>query len=201
MWPALGRQTVAYLRYLVRNRYLVLQGKGRPEQTRSPVQRRKKRLDVAAFWSFWTVVAGLCWYAGALDGLLLFWVIPFLTSFQILGWYIELSEHTPLVRDHSIDLYMTRNRKSRGLEKWLTGIHNDNYHLEHHLDPRTPFWNLHKARQIRLRDPNYAALDAATGGLCTKGPEDQTSALTSIIRMLNEQPAPAGRTEPHRVAA
>ncbi|GIJ28778.1 dihydrorhizobitoxine desaturase [Micromonospora qiuiae] len=201
VWPALGRQTVAYLRYLVRNRYLVLKGEGPKERVASPVQRRKERLDVAAFWMFWAAVTGFCWHIGALDELLLFWVIPFLTSFQILGWYIELSEHTPLVRDHTVDLYMTRNRKSRGLEKWLTGIHNDNYHLEHHLDPRTPFWNLHKAREIRLRDPNYAALDAMTGGLFTKGPQGQPSALATIIRMMNE-PATADRTaETHRAAA
>lgn len=179
--PALGRQSVAYLRYLVRNRFRVLTGEQRESTPASPVARHKKSLDRAAFFAFWLAVVGVCWYFDALVPLLLFWVLPYLTSFQILGWYIELSEHTPLVRDHNVDLYMTRNRKSRGIEKFLTGIHNDHHHLDHHLDPRTPFWRLPEAHRIRLADANYAALDAATGGLFTRGPQGQHSALAAII--------------------
>lgn len=198
VWPALGRQTIAYLRYLIRNRFLVSKEDRRNDRATSIIHRRKKWLDLFAFWAFWAVVTGLCWYFGVVVELLLFWVIPYLTSFQILGWYIELSEHTPLVRDYTVDLYMTRNRKSRGIEKWLTGIHNDNYHLEHHLDSRTPFWNLRKAHEIRLRDPEYAALDAMTGGLFTKGPEGQPSAITTIVRLMNEQ---SRQPETQRAAA
>ncbi|WNI16791.1 fatty acid desaturase family protein [Actinacidiphila sp. ITFR-21] len=190
--PLLGSQTWAYLRYLVRNRYRVLKGEGGRAQAASPspVQRRKRALDRAGFWLFWAAVVGLAWNGGWLLGLLLFWVVPYLTSFQILGWYIELSEHTPLVRDSNIDLYMTRNRKSRTWEKFLTGIHNDNYHLEHHLDPRTPFYNLHKARRVRLHDPGYAAVDRQLGGLFTTGPEGQPSAMSAIVRSMT-RPAQA----------
>ena len=123
VWPALGRQTIAYLRYLIRNRFLVPKGERRMDRATSVIHRRKKRLDLVAFWVFWSSAVCLCWYFGIIIELLLFWLIPYLTSFQILGWYIELSEHTPLVRDYNVDLYMTRNRKNRGLEKWLTGIH------------------------------------------------------------------------------
>ncbi|MFF0789348.1 fatty acid desaturase [Streptomyces spiralis] len=184
LMPLLGSQTWAYLRYLVRNRYRMLRtGQGRP-QDRSPGQRRKKALDRAGFWLFWGTAVGLAWYGGWLTGLLLFWAVPYLTPFQILGWYIELSEHTPLVRDSNVDLYMTRNRKSRSWEKFLTGIHNDDYHLEHHLDPRTPFWNLGRAREVRLQDPAYAAVDSAFGGLFTRGPKGQPSAMAVIVRSM-----------------
>ena len=186
LMPLFGTQTWAYLRYLVRNRYRVLRA-GRTQETQGPqVQRGRRLLDRAGFWAFWAVVAGVCWSQGWLVELLLFWFVPYLTSFQILGWYIELSEHTPLVRDSRTDLYMTRNRKSRGWEKFLTGIHNDNYHLEHHLDPRTPFWNLGKARQVRLADPDYAAVDSVLGGLFTRGPQDQPSAVTAIVTSMSE---------------
>ncbi len=194
LMPLFGTQTWAYLRYLVRNRYRVLRA-GRAQES-SPVQPRKRALDRAGFWAFWAVVAGVCWSQGWTTELLLFWFVPYLTSFQILGWYIELSEHTPLVRDSRVDLHMTRNRKSRGWEKFLTGIHNDNYHLEHHLDPRTPFWNLGKARRVRLADPEYAAVDAVLGGLFTRGPQGQPSAVTAIVTSMSEQPrehAHAGR--------
>ncbi|RLV70268.1 fatty acid desaturase [Streptomyces sp. CBMAI 2042] len=184
IFPLLGTQTWAYLRYLVRNRYRVIAGVEKRAVAASPVQRRKQALDRAGFWLFWGLVVGLAWYGGRLPELAMFWVVPYLTSFQILGWYIELSEHTPLVRDSNTDLYMTRNRKSRSWEKFLTGIHNDNYHLEHHLDPRTPFWNLHKTRKIRLRDPNYAAVDQALGGLFHRGPEGQPSTMSAIVRSM-----------------
>lgn len=184
--PALGSQTVAYLRYLVRNRFQVLRGENRSGQlTSGHVPRHKRNLDRAAFWIFWTAAVGTAWATGWLPALALFWVVPYLTSFQILGWYIELSEHTPLVRDHTVDLYMTRNRKSRGLEKFLTGIHNDHFHLDHHLDPRTPFWNLPKTHQARLADPNYAQLDDLTGGLVRTGPQGAPSAISTIVAQLS----------------
>lgn len=179
LMPVLGSQTWAYLRYLVRNRYRLLRGQdARPV---APIRRHKRNCDRIAFWLFWATVAIVAWRTASLTGVALFWLVPYLTSFQILGWYIELSEHTPLVRDSNIDLYMTRNRMSRGLEKFLTGIHGDNFHLEHHLDPRTPFWNLARARRARLADPEYAEVDRAFGGLFTRGPQGQPGAIAAII--------------------
>ncbi len=185
LMPLFGTQTWAYLRYLVRNRYRVLR-EGRGPEAPQAVRGPKRAFDRAGFWLFWAAVAGVCWSQGWTLELLLFWFVPYLTSFQILGWYIELSEHTPLVRDARVDLHMTRNRKSRGWEKFLTGIHNDNYHLEHHLDPRTPFWNLGKARRVRLADPDYAAVDAVLGGLFTRGPQGQPSAVSAIVTSMSE---------------
>lgn len=182
--PLTGSQTWAYLRYLVRNRYRVLTGAAQATSAASPVQRRKRVLDRAGFWLFWLAVVGAAWWGGWLLGLLLFWVVPYLTSFQILGWYIELSEHTPLVRDSRVDLYMTRNRKSRLWERLLTGIHNDHFHLEHHLDPRTPFYRLPQAREVRLGDPRYAEVDAAFGGLFHPGPQGQPSAISAIVTTM-----------------
>ncbi|MGM1062620.1 fatty acid desaturase [Saccharothrix sp. Mg75] len=187
--PLFGTQTWAYLKYLVRNRYRLLkQGHLRAADVpRTPVPRRKRVLDRVGFWVFWTSVVSVCATQGWGFELLLFWVVPYLTSFQILGWYIELSEHTPLVRDSNVDLYMTRNRKSRTWEKFLTGIHNDNYHLEHHLDPRTPFWRLAEARRVRLADPDYAAVDRQLGGLFTRGPEGQQSAIGAIVESMTHE--------------
>jgi fatty acid desaturase len=181
LMPVLGSQTWSYLRYLVRNRYRLLR---RDALHVTVIRRRVRNGDRIAFWLFWAVVATVAWQTGCLAAVALFWLVPYLTSFQILGWYIELSEHTPLVRDSSIDLYMTRNRTSRGLERFLTAIHGDNFHLEHHLDPRTPFWNLARARQARLVDPSYAEVDRAFGGLFTRGPQGQPSAISAIINDL-----------------
>lgn len=96
--------------------------------------------------------------------ILLFWIVPYLTTFQIIGWFIEMSEHYPLM-NNSINLYKTRNRHSHWLEKFLTGMHNESYHLVHHLNPAIPFWNVPKAHHIYLQDKNYAQFDRQAGGI------------------------------------
>jgi fatty acid desaturase len=95
---------------------------------------------------------------------IIFWLIPYLTTFQIIGWFIELSEHYPLMKN-DCNLYMTRNRNSHWLETFFTSIHNENYHLVHHLNPTIPFWNQAKAHQIYLQDENYARHDKSNGGI------------------------------------
>jgi fatty acid desaturase len=179
LWPLIGSRTVAYLRYLFRNRYKHLAHPG-PTPIRWHRDRRTT-IDNVSFLAFWCAVISVVIYNGTWLDLFAFWLLPYLTSFHILGWFIELSEHTPLMARESVDLYMTRNRKSTGLEKFLTGVHNDNYHLDHHLDPRTPFWHLPLAHAIRMRDKKYAALDRDTGGLFTKSRSGAPSALSRIL--------------------
>ncbi|QTR02816.1 fatty acid desaturase, partial [Saccharothrix algeriensis] len=146
----------------------------------------RTRRDKRAFLVFWAAVAGVVTTTGTVAEFVLFWLVPYLTAFQIIGWYIELSEHTPAVKFTNVDLYMTRNRKSRGLERFLTGTYADHHHLDHHLDPRTPYWNLEAAHRIRLADPRYAEVDRSFGGLFTRGPQAQPSALSDIVRRLAE---------------
>jgi len=190
--PAVGARTLSFLRYLTRTRFTLDVESRTRSATGAHIPRKKMILDKAGFWLFWATVVVVGWQTGALLDVVLFWIVPYLTTFQVLSWYIELAEHTPLVRDHNVDLYMTRNRKSRGLEKFLTGIHNDHYHWDHHLDPRTPCWNLPKAHEIRMKDEKYAALDRTTGGLLTRGPEGQPSTVSVIVDGL------AAQTEPLR---
>ena len=182
--PAVGLRTLAYLKYLIdyRLKRIRLGNEAQDPAKAEPAEKKDGYgWERYAFTAFWATVVGICAYFHALLGLLLFWVIPYLTSFQILGWYIELSEHTPFLETESCDLYMARNRKSRGLEKFLTGIHNDHHHLDHHLNPAIPFWHLPQSSQIRLRDQNYAAVDARTGGLFTRGPKGAPSAMSQIL--------------------
>ena len=115
--------------------------------------------------------------------IIFFWIIPYLTTFQIIGWFIELSEHYPLVGNHDVDIYMTRNRESHWLEKFFLSIHNENYHLDHHLNPSTPFWNLPQAHNIRLQDPNYAKLNQSAGGIFLSA-NDYSSRSESILKQI-----------------
>ncbi len=115
--------------------------------------------------------------------IILFWLIPYLTTFQIIGWFIELSEHYPLVNTSNIDLYMTRNRNSHWLESFFLSIHDENYHLDHHLNPATPFWNLPKAHKIRLKDVNYRKNHELAGGIFISANQAPTI-LQSILEKV-----------------
>lgn len=195
--PILGSKTWAYMKYLVRNRYrylmLRLTGRaggeeaGRPATAPARPANWRNRFDSIGFFVFWSLAAGICAWYGVLLELVLFWVVPYLTSFHILGWFIELSEHCSCTVGRRTDLFMARNRKSRHVEKWLTGINNDHHHLDHHLDPRTPFWLLPKAHEIRMADPDYARHCAETGGLFQKGPAGEPSIMSLILAQNRER--------------
>jgi fatty acid desaturase len=196
--PILGARTISFLRYLFTTRFRIqAQGGTRSILNSKAPFIHMRGLDKAGFCVFWATVALVGWWTNTLVLIAVFWIVPYLTTFQLLSWYIELAEHTPLMRDHHVDLYMARNRKSRGLEKFLTGIHNDNYHWDHHLDPRTPCWNLPKAHAARMTDGKFAALDRATGPLFTRGPEGQPSVLSEIVTALStHELVPREVTEP-----
>lgn len=177
--PLFGSRTWAYFKYLLRNRLNASDDPNELNISRETSQMR--RLEYLAFAAFWITVIAVCAYLQVLPHLLLFWVIPYLTFFQIIGWYIELTEHCTVIDDQDADVFMASNRHSRGLERFLTGIHNDHHHLDHHLNPSTPFWNLPKAREIRLQDAAYAGIDRRTGGLFTSGFHGAPSGLRQLL--------------------
>lgn len=78
----------------------------------------------------------------------LYWLIPLFTSFIVIGFFIELAEHYPMVHGGNLDIQMSRNRFSHGLEAFFLGIHNENFHLIHHLRPGIPFWNMKRAHTV-----------------------------------------------------
>jgi dihydrorhizobitoxine desaturase len=177
--PLFGGRTWAYFKYLLRNRLSAADQQSELNIPR-PVS-RWRRLEYIAFGAYWAAVLALCAHFGVLLYLALFWVIPYLTFFQIIGWYIELTEHCTVISGQQDDILMASNRHSTGLERFLTGIHNDHHHLDHHLNPSTPFWNLPKAREIRLQDPVYAEADQRTGGLFTRGHDGAPSGLRQLL--------------------
>lgn len=92
-------------------------------------------------------------------------LIPYLTAFQIVTWFIELAEHFPMVRHAPDDLHATRNRFSHPVEAFFTSVHGEHFHLIHHLFPGIPFHRLAQAHRILLEDPAYAEVNASFGGI------------------------------------
>lgn len=172
--PLLLIKMPSYLFYLVKHRFLT-----------------KKGMHTELYIMFGyilTIIIALIWF-GFWDELILFWLIPYITVFQVLGWFIELSEHYPLVGENEVDLYMTRNRFSPWYEALFTSMHNENFHLVHHLLPSVPFWNQAKAHEILLGDYNYAQHNSLTSGMFFFV-NDTPSIIYSFIRHLQKSPKP-----------
>lgn len=148
--PLLMLRVLIYLKYLVSHRLF------------SKENDRKENIILLLYW---TTIVGLSIQFSFWDKLLLFWLIPYLTVFQMLGWFIELSEHYPLLGNNNTDLYLSRNRFSPWYEAFFTSVHNENLHLVHHLLPNVPFWNQPKAHQILMTDLNYRSQNELTSGI------------------------------------
>jgi fatty acid desaturase len=141
---------ISYAYYVFKNR--MLQFKKYPKQ-------------FANMFLMWGVIVGLLWYFDSLIYLLLYWFIPYFTSFMVIGWFIEMAEHYPLVLKNTKSIKMTRNRFSHWLEAFFLSIHAEDYHLTHHLQASIPYWNISKAHKIMMKDSIYKELNDQMGGV------------------------------------
>lgn len=96
---------------------------------------------------------------------ILYWLIPYFTTFQTITWFIEIAEHYPMINSATTNLEASRNRFSNPIEGFFTSMHNENYHLIHHLFPGIPFWNLPKAHGILMKNEEYALINQNFGGI------------------------------------
>jgi fatty acid desaturase len=102
--------------------------------------------------------------------LYLLWVAAFLIPFPLLMRVRVLADHAvvrdPLSRDA---LEHARSTRMNWLERLLIAPHNEHYHLEHHLLPTAPFWNL----------PKLHALLVEQGVI---PPENQADGIADVLR-------------------
>lgn len=166
-----------YLTYLVANRLGVLAGQPR------------EALGLAATQ---LLLAGALWSVAGWPGYLLFWLVPYLSTFQIIGWLSEICEHYRLYELRHSRLEMTRNRFPAWWERIFVGMHGDNYHLTHHLFAGIPFWRLPQAHRIMLADTRYAALNARRGGIVS-APGQRVSVLREIVEDIDRCAAPVSK--------
>jgi len=75
-----------------------------------------------------------------------------------------MAEHFPIA-DNEKEIEKSWNRFGNKFELFFTGMHNENYHLTHHLMPNIPFWNLPKAHKIMLNNEEYKKLNENMGGI------------------------------------
>lgn len=153
---------------------------------RTAAQSPTYRSELFRFLILWIAISILLTVSGTWLEFLLLWVIPYLTAFQAINWYCELSEHFPMPNSKAIDIYMTRNRFSPMWERFFFGIHGENYHLEHHLHPGIPFWNLAAANAERRKDEHYDRLNSDMGGLLVRSRTGSPSAVSRILESVQK---------------
>ncbi len=133
---------------------------------------------------FWVAIALAVWWMGWTVILVKFWLVPYIATFQMVNWLIELSEHFPLTRLSNLDVEMTRNRHGGIIENFFVGIHGEGWHLIHHLYPGIPFWRLAKAHGILMRDETYRRVSSLNGGLFVRGPNGEPPIISVIRKQL-----------------
>ena len=152
------------------------------------------RRETIHFLIFWFLVLSLIFHSGLTWYFLLFWLVPYLTIFQAIEWLTEVAEHFPLVELYDSELMITRNRQGSRFEQLFTGIHNEDWHLVHHLHPGIPFWKLRDAHEVFLQDCTYEEANRHSGGLFTAGPKGQPSIISLLQQQLSRVQLEANQT-------
>lgn len=96
-------------------------------------------------------------------GFALYWLVPWLTTFQIFSYWAELGEHGGLrLAGHT---WGSRNWRGNLASRWAIGSHSDDlYHLLHHWFPAVPHFRLRELDETcRSLWPEYAAHDRCSG--------------------------------------
>jgi fatty acid desaturase len=114
---------------------------------------RERRAVALEYAAIVMICSGVMFWgvsAGHANWLLWYWILPIQVA-MFLSNIRGLSEHLCTSTDHLLE--KTRTITSNGLVSFL--MLNLNYHLEHHLFPGVPWYNLRKVH--RVLQPVYAA--------------------------------------------
>ena len=129
----------------------------------------------------WILVFLSAYYYGLIKMIILYWLVPLFTTHMIIGYFIEMSEHYPFLGTSKEIMHLSRNRFSHWAEGLFFSIHNENYHLIHHLRPDIPFWNMVKTHKVMLQDKKYETINQNFGGIffSSNGQKSLIKILTS----------------------
>ncbi len=95
-----------------------------------------------------------------------YWLVPYLTTFFMFQYIRSVAEHFgDLNYDHP--LTATRTVRANALERFFFSPHNVGYHLEHHLYPGVPFYNLPRLHNLLMVDKDYHEKAHITHGYLT----------------------------------
>ncbi|WP_013323911.1 fatty acid desaturase family protein [Gloeothece verrucosa] len=92
-------------------------------------------------------------YFGLLLDYILLWLLPSFTLFNMLFKFRSWAEHKVIPNGN--ELTASRTTIATFWEKLVISPCNVHYHLEHHLFPSVPFYNLDKLHNLLMADPDY----------------------------------------------
>ncbi|EON12711.1 fatty acid desaturase family protein [Pandoraea sp. SD6-2] len=158
-----GRLTIRYIKSLLLSR---LSFSSRPNET---------QIESWLIVAFHVSIAATAYAYGWLGSLMLFWWIPLVLVFPLVGWFSELSEHYPFMEAANEWPFSSRNRYSFWVERLFIGMHGDSFHLTHHLLPGVPHWHLAAATRILRADRAFAEWDDRWGGIFSSDRKSRVS--------------------------
>lgn len=109
-----------------------------------------KKIRLAYYIGILTAITAL----GGGQELLLYWVVPFLSTFFCFMYIRSVAEHFGSMR-YEDDLNDSRTVYPYFWENWFLSPNNVNYHLDHHLYPGVPFYNLPRLHALLMENPYY----------------------------------------------
>ncbi len=130
------------------------------ESDRIPRPYKLKRL------AFYVAVLGAVGLTGSWLGLLMYWIVPYFTVFLLFLYLRSVAEHFGSM-DYEHELGSSRTVYPHHWERAFFAPHNVNYHLDHHLYPSVPFYNLPKLHALLLANPQYRENAHITRGYST----------------------------------
>ena len=119
-------------------------------QSVPPPLTRTERLRLYAFYA---VVLGVLAATGAWLDVLLLWLLPSLTLTMALVRLRTIGEHLAIPNRNELDA--SRHTDGTLLEHLTVSPFNINFHLDHHLFPAVPYYNLPALHRLLLADPDY----------------------------------------------
>ena len=152
--------------------------------------RERRLLPIAYKIAFYAAVLTCVVTTGTWRLLLLYWVVPMLTTLKCFVRWREIAEHYGLPADHLLS--RTRTTDTTFIEAALIAPLNINFHLEHHLYPGIPWHSLPALRRELLRDPGFCASSSRSSSYWAVLSE---CALTSHPTRLDEA-RPSGPSMP-----
>lgn len=115
---------------------------------------------------FYVLVIAACTWFGVLWQFFIYWVVPYFTVLFFMFYVRNISEHFGGM-NYEEELGSTRTVLPYWWERLFFAPHNVNYHIEHHLYPGVPFYNLPRLHAALMRDETYRSQAHLTRGYST----------------------------------
>lgn len=112
-----------------------------------------KPIERLTIYGFHAVVATAVAVSGRWLDLLVLWLVPMATIATVLIRVRTIAEHLGLPNETELDA--SRHTEGTWLERLTLCPFNINYHIDHHLFPQVPWYNLPALHEQLMCDPAY----------------------------------------------